>query len=273
MTHKDDLQILLMGNSHILSNLIPDTIGPGAFNAAISARPVYYDVQLMKQYVPRMKRLAAVIVPIDYERFYFGRDSIESKPKPIFDKRENTAKCMYYKYMDVKDFFWYWPELLNSNLNYMSRFWMSNEESRECDISGYQMLNLKDKKGRWEMSSVPIPIDSTKVIDKDAYNQLYNNYAEMAHITKIKQVRFILLGTPMYKTFCEGMSNVVVKDREIFVQKLKAEYPNVEYYDFSCDSRFEPYDFFNTDHLTERGAAKFSKMIKEIIDNPAHFKY
>ena len=143
---------------------------------------------------------------------------------------------------------------------------MTDESARECDSLGYQMLSLQKKKKRWEYSALPKPIDSSKTIDQIAYNQLYCYYKDMAQVTLNNNIRLILLGTPMYKTFWDNMNDVMVGDRERFVSKLKTTYPNVEYYDFTCDNRFNPDDFYDTNHLTGFGAAKFSKLIKGVLE-------
>ncbi len=264
LTHKDEIKVLLMGNSHILYSIIPDSVGDGVFNHAIPARPVYYDAELIKQYVPLLNNLEVVIMPLDYQRFYLDR---EVDVQNIYESKEkSTIKCMYFKYMNVRTDWWYWSELLNSKLNYMSRIIMTEKSARECDSLGYQMLSLEKKKKRWEYSALPKLIDSTKVINQKAYDQLYCYYKDMAQVTYNNNIRLILLGTPMYKTFWDNMNDVIVRDRERFVSKLKATYPNVEYYDFTCDIRFNPDDFYNTNHLTEVGAAKFSRIIKGILE-------
>ena len=65
------------------------------------------------------------------------------------------------------------------------------------------------------------------------------------------------------------MNKDVVKEVHDFAAKLKKEFPNVEYYDFSFDNRFVPEDFNDASHMSELGAAKFSKIMKIIIENNA----
>ena len=40
---------------------------------------------------------------------------------------------------------------------------------------------------------------------------------------------------------------------------------NVEYYNFTYDSRFTREDYYNSDHLNDEGASKFSLIINELI--------
>lgn len=84
-----------------------------------------------------MKNLKIVIMPLDYFDFHFGRE-IKEKVNVGKDKYLSTYKCMYYKYMGIHlDGWWYWSELINSRLNYMSRFFMNAKETRECDSLGF----------------------------------------------------------------------------------------------------------------------------------------
>ena len=263
--HKDDIRVLFMGNSHILNNIIPDTIGYGVFNNAISGRTPFYDKELVKQYVPVLSHLETLVIPLDCSRFYFGREIEKDESRSTIDKGISTAKCMYYKYMDVKDDWWYWSELLNSKLNFMARFAMSEKEAIESDSLGYQMLKVSEKKNNWQTTAIFKDVDQTKIINKEEYDQLYLYYAEMARITKDNNVRLVLLGTPIYKVFKNGMKDVILTDRITFVAKLKSKFANVDFYDYTNDDSFVSDDFYNTDHLTELGAAKFSKKIKDIL--------
>lgn len=269
MSHLEDIHVLLMGNSHIEEGLIPDSIGTGVFNAAISGRTYNYDNELIKQYIPYTKNLKVVIMPLDYPLFYLGRDT--ANPKIHFQPIDlsRTYKCMHYKYMDVKADFWYWPEILNSKIKFVARFFNTPEQARGCDSLGYIKLKLSGRRSNWELGGLPKFIDSKRPINKEKFDSLYNAYSSMAKISSKKNVRFILVSTPLYKTYHEDMNKDVVKEVHDFAAKLKKEFPNVEYYDFSFDNRFVPEDFNDASHMSEFGAAKFSKVIKEIIENHA----
>lgn len=272
MSHREDIHILLMGNSHIFDGLIPDSMGYGVFNTAVSGRPYIYDNDLIKQYVPLLNNLEAVIVPLDYFSFYLGR---EYQNPRVLGKQESgnmmnsTHKCMHYKYMNVKADFWYWSELLNSKMNFMSRFVKSAEETRECDSLGFRRNKLSKRKEGWKTGSLPLLINSKKPIVKQKYNILENAYSSMASVTFEKNVRLILVGTPLYKTYHEDINKDVVIEIKEFAKKLQKKYPNVEYYDYTFDPRFKDDDFYDAGHLSEFGAAKFSKIMKGIIENHA----
>lgn len=265
MTHLDDLQILLMGNSHIQDGVIPDSIGYGAFNTAIAGRLPYYDAQLLKQYLPKMKNIRVVVMPLDYLCFYFGRDKKNPNNTIPPTNMRRTYRCMYYKYMGVKDDIWYWPELLNSKMRFINRFFQTSKSSRECDSLGNARLKLKNRKKCWENRGLPKLIDTSIPKDINKYNRLYEIYHSIATVTAARNTKLILIGTPLYENYLEDMNPDVVIEMHDFAKKLMGEFPNTEYYDFSFDPRFNSDDFNDASHLSEVGAIKFSRILRDII--------
>ena len=77
--------------------------------------------------------------------------------------------------------------------------------------------------------------------------------------------KLVLIFTPLYKTYNNSTNPVVIREMESFVANLKQKNPNVEYYDYSTDERFIDEDFYDASHLTDIGANKFSKIVKEEV--------
>lgn len=270
--HLNEIETLILGNSHIEFALKPELLGRHCFNFASAGRSTIYDVELAKRYIPQMKRLQVVIMPIDYTAFSFGREKTDLPPQN--DRNlENTYKCMYYKYMGLRvDGFWFWSEILNSKLNYMGRFIQSKEEARECDSLGYIKRDIRQRGFNWQNTALPPLIDTSMKIDKEKQTLLYQQYLTLAKLTHDKGCRLVLLGTPMYKTYQKIMNKRVCQERTLFVHQLQNECNNVEYYDFTYDKHFMPNDFDDASHLVESGAIKFSKIINNILRHKkAHF--
>ena len=264
--HLDEIRVILLGNSHVDQGLNPQWIGDSIFNFAIQGRDKKYDRELAKRYFPQMHNLKVVIMPLDYFDFHFGREMNVTDNRNFIDKYLSTYKCMYYKYMGIHlDGWWYWSEVINSRLNYMSRFFMTVDEARGCDSLGYVKYGIEKRRQGWKGERLPIPIDVSKEVNKLMYNQLYYNYKIIAQMTKNQGARFVLLATPMYKTFQEGMNDTVKNEICQFVNRLKNEYPNVEYYDYTNNEIFVDEDFYDSSHLSDSGAKKFSLLISKIV--------
>ena len=269
--HINDINCLLLGNSHINRALKPDILGHGVFNMAISGKYIVYDIELAKRYVPQMNQLKVLVVPLDYFIFYFGREKDNPKDKKKPSDRQGTYKCMYYKYMGIRvDGFWYWSELLNSKLDYMSRFLKNDKKARGCDSLGYVKMSLSKRKDNWENWYLPKIVDTTLDANREKQARLFTRYCTLAELAKNQGAKLILLSTPKYKTYNNSTNPIVIKEMESFAANLKQKYPNVEYYDYSADERFVDEDFFDSSHLNDIGANKFSKIVKEEVLDKHH---
>jgi hypothetical protein len=254
-----------------VNGLKPNILGNGVFNMAISGRSLAYDIELAKKYVPKMNQLELLIMPLDYKKFYFGRQKNNPYEKGKLSGLTKTRKCMYYKYMGIRiDRFWYWSELLNSKLDFMKRFLEKDAEARECDSLGYLGNNLLERKYNWENWFLPKIIDTTLEANRKALNHLYTRYCILAELTQKRGAKLIILITPKYKTYNNSKNPAVIKEMEAFSASLKQKYPNVEYYDYSTDKRFVDEDFYDASHLNDIGANKFSKIVKEEILDKHH---
>ena len=264
--HINTLKILFLGNSHIEEAVKPELVGEDCFNLAISGRAVVYDVELAKRYIPQMTNLQTVFMPLDYPKFNFKRGTKNKHEKRVREMDWGRLyKCMYYKYMDIRiDPFYYWSEILNSGINYMTRFWSSEEKNRECDSLGYIPLDIKKRNSNWQYRNMPPIIDTSLPIDTEDFNTLRNQYRTLAELTHNAGARLVLLGTPLYKTYLDDLNPEVLNELENFVKDLQKDFPNVEYYDFTADPNFLDEDFNDASHLTDSGARKFSEKLREI---------
>lgn len=264
--HINDIRCLLLGNSHINHALKPNILGNGVFNMAIAGRNIVYDIELAKRYVPQMTQLEILIMPFDYHDFYFDREknNPNEMKKPL--GRQGTYKCMYYKYMDIRvDGFWYWSEMLNSKLDYMKRFLKNDVDARECDFLGYVKNSLSKRNNNWKNMFLPKIIDTTIDANREKQKLLFSRYCTLAELAMNQGAKLVLIFTPLYKTYNNSTNPVVIKEMESFVANLKQRYPNVEFYDYSTDKRFADEDFWDASHLTDIGANKFSKIVKEEV--------
>jgi hypothetical protein len=270
-THKDDIRVLLMGNCHIEYSLDPELIGNNTFNFAISGREVPYDVELAKYFIPNMKNLKVVVMTFDYRSFAFGRGQVNPRELKSDDEIEGTYKCMYYKYMGVRiDPFWYWSEILNSELNYKARIGFSYAMQIETDTLGFARRTGLKRIKDWEYLSLPKIIDTSISRDLKKYKELYTDYQTLARLAKVNDVRLILVSTPMYKTYWKDMNPEVEKEMNMFIAKLQSEFPTVEYYNFMHSKEFVSDDFFDASHISDNGIVKFSNMLKKIIEGGKH---
>ena len=265
--HINNINILLMGSSYIEEGVCPEIIGDGCFNIAIAGRDIVFDAEIAKKYFSQMNQLKVVLLPLDYSKFEFGRGYKNPLDTRIeLDRMTVTYRCMHYKYMHLYvDELWYWSEILNSQLNYISRFWQSRNENVECDSLGYHALMLKNRQDGWEYRAVPPIIDTSKQIDKDAFNRYWPYIEAMADCANKRGVKLVLVNIPKYKTYQNDINNNVIQEMNLLISQLQSKFNNVIYWDFTYNEDFGENDFFDACHLSEEGAKKFSRMLGDKI--------
>ncbi|MCR5469336.1 hypothetical protein SAMN05216354_2108 [Xylanibacter ruminicola] len=264
--HLNDIKVLLLGSSHIEEAVKPEMIGEGTFNLAISARLKEYDAALAEMYVPRMDSLKVLVMPVDYTNFFFNREIQEHQNGQGPVSLVGTCRCMHTKYMGTRiDPIWYWSEILNSKLNFMSRFWNNTQVLQECDSLGYVKLDIKDRNSGWETKARPALLSPDLEIDKEAYQEMWQVYDDIAQVTQKKGVRFLLVTTPVYETYKDRITETMYRDMMEFIEKLQKKYPHIEFYNFIYAEGFVADDFNDSSHLTDTGAEKFSQMLSEVI--------
>lgn len=270
--HINDIRILFLGSSYIEEGVCPEIIGEGCFNMAIAGRNIIFDAEIAKKYFPIMNHLEIVIMPLDYSLFEFGRGHKNPLDTRIdLDRMTDTYRCMHYKYMNLHvGSFMYWSEILNSQLNYISRFWQSREENVECDSLGYVSVTLNDRKDGWEYRAVPPIIDTSKNIDENAFRLYWPNVEAMADCAKEIGAKLVLVNTPKYETYQNDINSDVVKEMDQLILQLQEKFNNVIYWDYTYSDEFGADDFFDACHLSDVGAKKFSKMLNKKIMELVH---
>jgi hypothetical protein len=264
--HLGDISVLFMGDSHIEEGVVPEEMCDSVFNFAISGRPCDIDADLLERYVPQMTNLKTIIMPITYHNFIFGRNAIATKESD--NDQRSTYKCMEYKYLGLKKHgCLYWSELLNSQENLMKRLFSKNDYKKLCDSLGYVPLKIDERPENWKTRRVPAEMIANKERDSVLVDSIIGSYERITTVCKKHNVKLVFITAPLYKTYQEALSKDVLNDIDDMVSTLKKEYPNIDYYNYMFSEEFTDTDFYDSSHLSETGAIKFSKMLKGRLNN------
>ena len=269
--HKNELRVLVIGNSHLADCIDCSLLGKGAFNAAQPGRSSYYDLQLLKEFIGQLPNLECVVLPYSYDYQYWGH-----KYEAKHDAKFNTYRCMYLKYMGYPysdGEWWHWSEILNSNYNHTGRLFNAfNKKLSEltmCDSLGIEIDASYDTRGDdWMTKQLPdIEALSDSTEQYLNYQDNVKIYTEIVTIMRSHYKRLILIAMPIYTTARERVDQQRIDKMNDFVAMLKGINPDIEFYNFIDDPRFVERDFYNSIHLNNTyGARKFTPMLREIIE-------
>ena len=192
--------------------------------------------------------------------------------QPMEDEPEEWYRCRYYRiYMD-------YPKhskcsKYNLECSHVSTFSRKLPPALRYAFTGAYSIEC-DSLGFGNSFNTPERFDSTFMEDyairvaayhrcKD-WSQVERNFAYMMKIARLcrnKGVRLILVTPPMWKGFVEKVSKRQLAVMRACIAKLQKA-TGALYGDYLQDARFQGVDFYDADHLSKQGAAKFTTILK-----------
>ena len=94
----------------------------------------------------------------------------------------------------------------------------------------------------------------------------YNRFKEMAEFCKSHDIQMILITTPCWHSYYDNLNKEQLKKMYELTNRFKNEF-DIPYFDYLEDPRFEADDFFDSNHLSDIGAIKFTKILDKDIDS------
>ena len=256
----DRIQILVVGSSHAERGVLPQRLGAPAFSIAYGSQDVYYDNKILSAYLPRAKNLKLVLVPMSLFSFW-GK----------LDESVEAWRTSYYYH------FWGIPPASRrlSLADYSLIALYGIPETRRLLWNGFRPthpIEIDEAGGDTRLrvtnlktvmdASVPLERHSAMKPENIAENRRY--FEEMLDALKARGIRAVLFTTPCFRTYYEKMSPEVYRLMQDEVQRLRQKY-GLDYYNYLTDPRFGVEDFSDSDHLSTKGAEKFTEILRDEV--------
>lgn len=257
--HGGDVRTLILGSSHTFYGLNPAWMGPGTFSLAQVSQTYRYDLFMLEHYRP--EHLQAVILPFSYFSLY---EDFESQPEKAYlaTRYRLYMDCPYHSRLSRYGFelasFETFKEKLKSlwqpsRVSWNSLGWGSN-------------YRLADRPSPWDNGAERAAVNTYADL-RLAWTNLYF-LTDIVEWCRSRNIRVILLTTPVSASFYAHEQAEQKKMNCFMLDFVLALYPGTEYYDFERDPRFVDADFYDADHLSDRGAFKLSRLLRDILQSP-----
>lgn len=260
----EDVEVLVFGSSHTFYGIRPEFFKEKAFSLANVSQGNRQDFFLLKYWAGRYKNLKKVIVPISFST-WFGRG---------LEYGSESYRCRYYKiYMDCD----YYPDwsLYNLELSDM-RTAMGKVEKiiHRDDDPGYDKFGwgntykLSNKNiMKWnDGTEAEAAVKRHTAKSWDYIETNYERFKEMAEFCQSHNIQMILITTPCWHSYYDNLNKEQLNKTYELIHKFQKEL-NVPYLDYLKDSRFKADDFFDSNHLSDVGAIKFTKILDKDINS------
>lgn len=262
--HASEVKILILGSSYADWEFNPEWIGDSCFNLAIPTRTVKYDCFLLEKYIDRMPDLRQIIwgygyqVPYwDYHHPHFYRD-MSSYDLVLYHYQYDMGIHQEAPVLPIACL--YIPSFKNIVLN------MITGDGDMCRFDGFNPRKLLPE-GTNSLNTLMTAwnVEGKKKELEAVYESNLRYLERILKLCKSRNITFNVVITPVHKNF---YSQTTREQRTVMYQFLydaKREYPHLNILDFFSDSRFSDNDFQDLNHLSEVGADKISKILRDTI--------
>jgi hypothetical protein len=260
-------QVLILGSSHEFAGILPKELGLPAFDLAGQSQSLYYDTALIYKYLPRLKSLKLVILPVSYFSLQYELDEgPEAWRAYQYDYFYSIPHRNWHKTISARNFSAYF--LCSESFRARVTFGLATNATVHFDEWG-GLTNRPDG------NLLPAKAD-TNVLCNAAVGTIQRHEAMMkpenmkpilARLDRLIQdlrrrhIHVLLITSPVTRFYGALMQPATYRQMQRAIHQLTQKY-HVPYRNYTFDSRFNDSDFADADHLNFRGAHKFSRILK-----------
>lgn len=256
--HASDIQTLYLGNSHVYYGIDPIYLAPHTFNAAYVAQFLNYDVAILQKYNwPALRR---IIIPVDYLTLY-GK---------LEDGAESWRKKNYIIYYGIKT-----DTEIADHMEVLSQFktnllkfyahYFKQDKGITCSVLGWGTgYSAKTKNGLIETGKQAALRHTSK--DDRNFKENLQSLETIIDFAQKNHIEIFLLTAPAYKTYTDRLNKIQLKRTLDAAQQLANTHRHVSYFNLLEDPGFTNTDFFDADHLNDKGAKKLTLKVDSLIN-------
>lgn len=252
--HGHRVATLVLGNSHAYYDLVPGEMGDSVFSLANVSQRTEHDFFLLRRYASCCPRLRRVVMVADCSNLF-----------DVPMEHEEPGRATYYQlYMD-------YPKhgalsRYGFELSSMTSFWAKVRQAwrrapLDCDSLGW------GRGYRWQARPAQIPGSGAEVKRHPfhgwAATMLNCRYVDsVAAWCAARHVQLVLLQPPVSRAYTRAAAPWQLRFVADVARRCCQRY-GATVADYSCHPAFSDDDFYDDDHLCDRGARRFSRLLAD----------
>ncbi len=276
--HAEDVEVIILGSSHTFYGVKPNLFPQVTFNMANVSQEIEQDLWLLQHWAPHYRRLKTVVLTMS-TCFWFNKG---------LENGDEAFRCSNYKiYMHCdlySNFSRYnleiaqWPTAKEKLCKALPLYFSTNNFGDDpnalsslagCDQYGWGNIFLLKNKNMKEWNDETEAVNSARRHTPENWNYTSKNLSKMKELAQFCQehdVQLVLITTPCWPSYYNRISTQQLSKMYQLVDSLQREF-NVPYFNYMKDTRFLEDDFYDSNHLSEIGAAKFTKILIKDLQN------
>ena len=257
-----NLKFISLGSSNAYYGISPNEFEFKGLNLANVSQNANYDLFILKESIRYCDSLKYVIFPLTYPTFLYDLSNAKefwrvTNYNIFFDGK--------FKEWEPKFNFITYNTNLKSPLKRIYKFYANLTSELSCDDKGYGIR--EDPTDYSDFSSYG-PLYAkwhNEMYDSVAFIENIKSFRKIVDLCKKEKIKLIIPYIPAFKSYTENVDSNLLKITKETVINTAKKNDNVYYLDLMNDSRFKIKDFYDPNHLSNRGAKKFSKILNQLL--------
>ncbi|MGE4347973.1 MAG: hypothetical protein AB7D46_11260 [Flavobacteriaceae bacterium] len=262
--HYNNFEVLIFGNSHAFYGLNPKHFDKTTFNIANISQSIYFDKLLFDRHIDNFKNLKYVILNVEYTSLSQQDNTQEDVWRKYFYHAQMDLDVSIIPFYDIRQYSLALSRSFKNSVNTVNQY-LKNGTIAECDQSGWGNIYTYQNR-RQNLDELAVRV--TEKHEDNSMDFKINTQRIKSIIKKCKEknINVILVTMPVHKSYSEKVNPKKANAIFAVAQNLARENPNAFYINLFYNKNFSDEDFYDPDHLNDRGAKKCSILLNEFIE-------
>ncbi len=255
-----EIKIWNLGSSHAYFGIDPTYFSSTAFNGAHVSQSIKFDYYIFNKYINQMDSLKVLILPISYFTLYSNLEYGVEKWRVV----NYTSYGIFLPNIRSS------VRLLSDSkpFNRAIKSLLGKQDEKYCTELGMgtQYCYEKRSKDLAATAEAAVKRHTKNMINQETLSANQNYLKEICEICHHKNIKVILLTTPTHFSYYSTLNKKQLKITTKLCNELDEKYSNVTYLNWLKNNNFIDEDFYDSDHLNNKGAIKLTQLLNDYIE-------
>lgn len=253
-----DVEVLILGDSHTFFGLNPEYFNKNVFNLSGISQSIYFDKLLFEKHIDDLENLEHLVLMVNYTTLSKVDNTMEDKWRKYFYKHQMDLEVDMVSSFNIKNYSLALTRRLNKSVQLIGKY--RNEGT---------IVGVNDNGwGNYYSSTNNKDLERTsKIVTKRHEDGLTDfklnleRVQDMIKICKNRGVQVHIISMPVSENYYSKIDAQKWSKIAGACVSLTKKNENVKYYNWFKDSRFLSEDFYDANHLNDKGAKKCSEFL------------
>lgn len=254
-----DAEVLVLGNSHAFYGLDPDRFDRKAFSLANISQSICFDELLFEKHIGSFRKLKYVVLNVEYSSLSQEDNVSEDRWRKYFYAAQMDLDVPFIKAYDIRKYSLALTQKAHATAAYAFDY-LEKGTLVNCTPKGWGNDYTYEER-RTDLAYIA-PFTVAK--HEDGSRDFAKNAGRIEKIIREcgkRDIRVIVVTMPVSRAYSSGVDRQKLQQIFSVCRRFESGNGNCTYVNLFFDRRFRDGDFFDPDHLNDRGAAKCSQIV------------